>query len=394
LIPSIIGRPLRRTAAASVLALLSGCFGSALVSQAPSRLHAEGSRLVDDRKRPFSWRGITAFRLAEQIASGRERDAAAFLDWAKGRELTVVRVLVMARDLFELPPEKGLSALPRLLQLAAARGLYVEVVALADTAAYPELDVDAFIRRVGAVCAAHPNALLELANEPHHPTQTPAIHRPEDLHRLRALVPPDVPVAAGAGDTVEESSGGDYVTFHFPRLSGDGGWAHVKALARGADDLRRMGKPLVNDEPIGAAAASEPGRRDSDPVRFRAAALLSRMAGMGATFHYEGGLHARRPDGREAECFAAWHDAWRLLPPDLESRARFVDLASSASAVRAVDRAAALGFYEARSDRETWVLAIGVAEGRDLGLAWKDGWRGADVTVWPGLALVRGERAP
>ena len=57
-----------------------------------------------------------------------------------------------------------------------------------------------------------------------------------------------------------------------------------------------------------------PGRRDADPERFRAAALLSQMAGLGATFHYDGGLQAVVPAGPQAACFEAWRSAWELLP--------------------------------------------------------------------------------
>src|SRR5687768_633881 len=77
---------------------------------------------------PFEWRGITAFRLAEQMAHGREAEAIAYLDWAQRQQLTVVRVLAMAKHLFELKPDEGLKALPRLLSLAADRDLVVEVV--------------------------------------------------------------------------------------------------------------------------------------------------------------------------------------------------------------------------------------------------------------------------
>jgi hypothetical protein len=379
--------------AIAILAFVCGATG-APGPQKPLRLHADGARLVDARGRPFSWRGITAFRLVEQVASGREPDAVSFLDWAAAQDLTVVRVLVMARHLFELPPERGLAALPRVLELAAARGLYVEVVALADTAAYPGLDVGGFVRRVGIVCEAHPNALLEIANEPHHPTQISAIHRPEDLLRLRELAPSRVPVAIGAGDTLAQSAAGDYVTFHFPRLSSEDGWGHVQAIGDAAFEAGRIGKPVINDEPIGAASESEPGRRDDDPVRFRAMALLSRMAGLGATFHYEAGLHARTPAGREAECFEAWSDGWRLLPPDIERRARFLQEGSPDSAISGVDRAAALAVYEARADRESWVLAIGVEADQGPALTWKKGWTQADRKAWPGLILARGERHP
>ena len=53
------------------------------------------------------------------IASGKEAEAAAYLDWAKSQDINVVRVLLMAQHLFELTPEAGRAALPKLLDLAA-----------------------------------------------------------------------------------------------------------------------------------------------------------------------------------------------------------------------------------------------------------------------------------
>src|SRR5262245_52288943 len=50
----------------------------------------------------FEWRGISAFRLVEMAAHGRDRDVIRFLDWARSQQLTVVRVFVMARHLFQL----------------------------------------------------------------------------------------------------------------------------------------------------------------------------------------------------------------------------------------------------------------------------------------------------
>jgi hypothetical protein len=63
---------------------------------------------------------------------------------------------------------------------------------------------------------------------------------------------------------------------------------------------------VINDEPIGAADEAVPGRRDNDPARFREAGAASRRAGLGATFHYEGGLQARRPTKIEEACLDAW----------------------------------------------------------------------------------------
>lgn len=307
----------------------------------PGRISIDGTRFVHPDGTPFEWRGVTAFRLVEMVATGRESEAAAYLDWAAANGITVVRVLTMTQHLFRLTPGDGLRALPRLLEMAARRGVQVEVVALADTAAF-EVDLDAHVAAVGRVAAAHPNAFVEVANEPFHQTQHPALHDRDTLVRLAKAVPDDVIVALGA-DVLDNSGGGDYVTVHTSRGTP---WEHVTALAEGRALVTKYGRPVVSDEPVGAAAELVPGARDNSPERFRAAALLTRMTGMYATFHYEGGLQARIPEGVEAECFRAWNEAWTLLPAGIEA---------GSFSVRKTTKGA---LYETRLGDETWVLAV------------------------------------
>ena len=257
-------------------------------------LKVTGTRFVRADGSPFEWRGITAFRLLEMEAAGRIADVDAYLAWASSRGLTVVRVLAMAKHLFELPPDRGVAHLDAFLTRAASHGLYVEVVALADTGAYP-IDPAAHVDRVGRICAQHPNALLEIANEPYHQTQLPAVRDYAFLRSLLGRVPDPVVTALGAPEFPELLADGDYATIHSSRSSGARGWGHVRDLSTGRELLARAGKPVINDEPIGAGPRYQPGRRDDSPERFRAAALMSRMIGLGATFHYEGGLQAALP---------------------------------------------------------------------------------------------------
>ncbi len=269
-----------------------------------------GTGFADAAGRPFSWRGITAFRLAEMIAAGREQEAVAYLDWARAEQLNVVRVLLMARHLFKLTPEAGRAALPRLLDLAKERGIAVEIVAFADTKGVP-VDYEAHIREIGRVATEKGNAFIEIANEPGHPTQDERLHDPAFAKRLADLLPEPLVVALGSVEFGEDYAAGDYATFHFAR--GQKEWDHVLALSDGARRVRELKKPIVSDEPMGAGPEYQPGRRDNEPSRFAAAAALTRLAGMAATFHYEGGLQARIPVGREAACLTAWRSGLALL---------------------------------------------------------------------------------
>jgi len=236
----------------------------------------------------------------EFVADAREAEADAYLKWAASKKLTVVRVLVMADMLFKLSPADGVRSLPTLLEIASRHGLYVEVVALADTA-HIEIDIPAHVRAVGEICDRFGNALLEIANEPVHPTQTRALHDPAYLQQLARMLPKGLPVSLGSVGENDGYGAGDYLTWHAPR-----GPEQVRALAQGAALIRQFNKPVISDEPIGAADAAIPGRRDNSPDRFRAAARATRRAGMGATFHYEGGLQAKLPSKIELTCLNAW----------------------------------------------------------------------------------------
>lgn len=288
-----------RRLAAAVAAVLALAVCTALPS---GRLEPSGTGWVDAAGKPFQWRGITAFRLLEFVARGRERDADAYLAWASSQTLNVVRVLAMARVLFTLTPADGERALPRLLDLAERHHMAVEVVALADTASYT-FEPAAHVRALGRACAAHPNCVIEIANEPYHPTQSARVHDHAFLRRLRDEIPRQVPVSIGTLDEGGELAAGDYVTWHSPR---EGDWPG--RLREGRALLERFRKPVVADEPMGAADRAIPNRRDADPDRFRTAARICRTLGLGATFHYEGGLRAARPSTIEAACLRAWLD--------------------------------------------------------------------------------------
>lgn len=283
--------------AAAALLLLTACTQSAALP----RLKASGTDLVTMQGASFQWRGITAFRLLEFVAHGRDKEADDYLAWAASKKLNVVRVLAIADGIFQLTPADGQRSLPRLLELAQKHNLYVEVVALTGTTVI-EVDAPSFVRAIGDICARYPNALIELANEPGHPTQSAKVHDPAYLASLAALVPREVPVALGSveyGDAL--AAAGSYVTWHPPRTPD---WAD--SLAEGAALEQKFGKPVIADEPIGAADRIEPGRRDNDPARFRKAAETARRAGIGLTFHYDGGIQARPLTPVELACLDAW----------------------------------------------------------------------------------------
>ena len=348
----------------------------------PLRVNLTG--FIDAAGHPFPWRGITAFRLAEMVAHGREREAIAYLDWAKSEQLTVLRVLAMGPTLFKLPPDEGRKALPRLLDLAKERGLAVEVVAFADTIDQ-QFDYQAHVRELGRIATEKGNALIEMANEPGHPTQDRRLHDPAFVKQLADLLPAQVIVAFGSVEYGEGYAAGDYATFHFPR--GPGVWDHVWGLAAGARRVAQLQKPVISDEPIGAGAVLEPGRRDNEPSRFAAAAALTRLAGMGATFHYNAGIHTAIPGGREAVCLAAWQTGLALLE-DAPAGGEFLE----GDAVGVVANATGARRVFARvSGRRAAILLIDPRPEATPTLA--AGWKETGRSGVPGVRVVFAERS-
>jgi hypothetical protein len=289
-----------------VTRLLVTALATAVLAASPAHagsgqhLKISGTRFIDAAGAPFEWRGISAFRLLEFVAHGREKEADAYLAWAASKRLNVVRVFAIADGIFQLTPADGQHALPRLLELAAKHNLHVEIVAFTGTSVI-KVDMPRFAKAIGEICARYPNALIELANEPGHPTQSASVHDAAFMKSLADLVPAQVPVSLGSMEWGDGFAAGRYVTWHAPRIAN---W-HTE-IAKGADLVRRFKKPVVSDEPIGAADKPERGRRDNDPARFRAAGVEARRAGIGSTFHYAGGIQTRMPTAIEMACLDAW----------------------------------------------------------------------------------------
>lgn len=331
------------------------------------RLRGDGRRLAGPDGATFDWRGITAFRLLELVAHGKAREAEAYLDFAARHRVTVVRVLARAQNLFDLPSEDGRAALPRLLEMARQRGIYLQVVALVDTAGWSPDQLASQLDEVARILEPHDNAILEYANEPYHGSQSRDLGRFVREHRT----PFGGVWAQGAArdDASDELAAGPWVSVHVSR--GGDRWRREARNRVLVDLSRRTGKFVVSNEPIGAGTDVQPGRRDNLPAAFAAQALLARLMGVGSTFHYEGGLQARIPQGAERACFDAWRDGLDAIPHDLGMR--FTAAGEEGSPARQIDRATAEAVYTAASDARGWAVALGTRG--PARIEWAPGWQ-------------------
>ena len=280
----------------------------------------------------------------------------------------------------DLSPADGRRALPRLFAIAREHGMYVQIVALANTNERSgryrgEPFLREQVREVGRLCAQAGNCVLELANEPYHGSQA-SLDQPALMRRLQQEVPKALPVAWGAarGDESHEMAGGTFAVVHV-RRSGDR-WSRIARMRSLAALSAATGKFVVDNEPIGAAEAPDRGRRDSAPEAFFAQGVMSRLLDVGSTFHCEDCLPARVPGPVQRECAGAFIEGFRIVPEDVSPT--IVDAA-------AADGASG-GVFSATSGDRAWSLLLG--ESTAAGVRWPRGWSGGKrIAHKPGVEV-------
>lgn len=331
-----------------------------------SRLRMTGrSGFVDETGRSVPATSATAFQLVEFMAHGREAEAARFLESI--RPARFVRVLVMAAHLFVLSPSEGLAALPALLDLGAAKGVYVEVTALADTTSFPGLDDRVYLAGIGAICAAKPACgAIEIGNELHslHPTQDARLGDVAYLRELRALIPAHIPVSLGSTHAHDDESDifrdGDYLTIHGDRSEeGDGVWRPLRHTNEQRALADRLGTFAWNDEPTRSIFACD---------WQVGMGLLTRLFSLGDTFHSRSGLFALPFDAAERAALDCRGRGWAAIPDDWVGQ--YFNAGFVGSPVKSFD--GAVRVYSSVRGTQGYTLVIGAQP--HLWIDWADGW--------------------
>jgi hypothetical protein len=338
------------------------------------RIRANGRSLVCADGTVFRWRGVTAFRLVDLVADGREQEAVRYLDWAHRTGFNVVRVLSTLCCWFDLPPEAGRGALPKVLQLAAAREMYVQIVALAGTAPHERpIDLEAQVRAIGDIAAGHDNAIVEIANEPQHDTQDKRLHDFAYVDRLAGLVPEQVLTIGGSAST-DDAAGpplGDLVTRHLSRL--DNVWAMMDRVRVLEQVSRTTGRPVLSGEPFGAGEKRVPGTRETDPDLFFTYGALCRVFEISCNFHLEAGLNTVQP-GPVQQAAASAFIAGTKAAPD-EWRLTFTELSAQDSPISRAHLGHVVAVHSALAGNEGLTVAFGIRGDMELQ------WRGYEPTA-------------
>jgi hypothetical protein len=262
-------------------------------------IHVDGTVFRDTSGAIWSWRGVTAFTLLQQVAAGQ--DIGPYLDHRREAGANLVRVLATMKNIVDFPPTAYTDAqLRTLLETAHAHGLRVELVALADAQDWP---IDAQRRQVqrviDAVAAAGGLDVVEVANEPFKNSAPPC-------EVMKGVNRRGVVMASGAYD-IENGTlcALDYVTIHNPR---DDEWPRKAKdaldIRDGFDGYAGAHRPVVSDEPIGADENNKPGSRSNVPDDFFYFGATVEVDGRRRDVPLDGrGLRARtraRPGGRRA----------------------------------------------------------------------------------------------
>lgn len=292
-----------------------------------SRIVVRGRDLAREDGQPFVWRGATEFQMLDYVADGNEAQAIATLDWMKAERFNVARVLTMMPPggWFELSPAAAQAALPRLFNLASARGVWLELVALAGTkdGDYSIPALEQHVAAIGAACrqtSTNGCAAVELANENAHPSQRDDLDEQPTIDHFMSLLPHDMPISAGSnccGQTDEGMvyAGGTYITVHNDRSRDT--WERTRHL-RELETVSAVNfMPVVGDEPIGFDEVDQPGRRSANENEAFGQGATGRVIDVAITFHYEAGLRALPPGPIAAGAARAFIAGTMIAPDDV-----------------------------------------------------------------------------
>lgn len=355
-----------------------------------SRLRIDGRFFINDAG---TYRGRWTSGLTLLARSRDERSA--FLDWAVSTGFDGVRVFAGNLPWAGQTPASALAALPDLILETQARGLYLYVVAITESAA--GFDVEDHLRQVAQLCAAGPHCVLEVANEIGHSTQSSTVNDPRRLEAIaRRVVPSSVTWSLGAmlgldepnADGVYPANGAaPFNTAHLDR--GRDKWNQVRRVREIAGISEITNKPAISGEPIGAAEQPQPGRRESDPHFFFAYGALCRMFELGAcVFHSEDGLQARLPGPVQQQCAEAFVEGVRSI--DTTARLGYRNAGWSGGDVPVASFTNAVRVYAGVTGSEGYVVVVG---DQGVQVEWKNGYRVvADVARRPGVIVWKIQR--
>ncbi len=281
------------------------------------------------------------------------------------------------------------ARLPQFLQDCADRGLnaYLSYVTEAGTG----YDLEDHVRIVEQIAQAHPAVVLrEGANEPWHPTQGGRLDDAIRLYDMCGSMTGAVALGAAEDDESTGYAGGDFVAVHLDR--GRDKWNQVRRVRECLMVSETTGKPVLNQEPIGADEASIPGKRESDPAFYFTLGALNRLfLGGNGVFHSQAGLMAERLGPNQRRCAEAYLAGVRVWPG--AERLQYFNVGHAGSPIVSarfnegdLRKDGCTRSYSGLSGDSGINVTLGISG--DPGLSWGNGWRaGAVLGEMPGVVV-------
>jgi hypothetical protein len=282
-------------------------------------LHVCGYLFCDDAGEVWDWRGVSLYRSFGRFLSGEDLRPTIRWLWAHG--INVVRVW---------PQQDGGSnrtsdrpdfetELRAYLDTFADAGIRVELTAITEYGRPFDEDVRT-LQRVYDAAAGRWNVFVEAVNEPWNAGAPDPVALVARVDRRGVLSAYGLdPVNSGAaGCTYSESAARcphlDYVTTHLPR-----DLAHYYRNSKDLVEMRPLGVPVVDDEPLGIADYDKTGSgaRSTETLSHVSHFAICRLYGAGCTVHSQAGLEGRVPN--EAESISngiatAISRVWQAIP--------------------------------------------------------------------------------
>jgi hypothetical protein len=322
---------------------------------------------------------MSAFRLPSM---GRG-EVGSYLDMVRQLGFNGVRVLAGALTWAGQTPQAAISGLPVVVEEAAKRGLYVQVTILTDTATGydPASHVDAI-----ESITPHAGTLIEIANEPYHGTQAPAVHSWTNLAQWGSYYCDSRPWAEGAPEVDEPplpfDPAGEWISLHLDR--GRDPWNMVRRVRELEAVSAIYHKPVMNNEPIGWGEFEQPGRRSANPAIAFCMGALSRGFEVGLVSHAEHGLMATFPGPIQTSCHSELVRGWKTL--DSRGRLAFKNATWADSPVAGADFSKVIRAYSFVTSNAGWTVLVGVSGNPDL--KWQNGWVPVGVVAGNGPCSV------
>ncbi len=297
------------------------------------QIRVDGKYFRDEAGALWRYRGASMFLLYRRWLMGE--DISAQLGWCVRQGVNIVRVLGMVawkgQEFGPTTPGYWDRLVPFVRRVAQS-GLRVEWVAFADAQYVPGIgDQRSFLRRVVNTIGPEWNVFIEICNEPFKNGVNPdAIWSKDDPRPCPMATGNYTPaVVQGADGTwIAHLEKLDYVTLHTSR--DPVGWCRKAkdlleyrdgagdGLAENTARLDALNCPIVDDEPMGAAEANDPGRRSNVPDDHFYHHAVAMIFSAGSTFHSDAGLQGEIPWGRQQACADAVTKAWSVVPVEYQ----------------------------------------------------------------------------